>query len=153
MRVEEFSRYYLNLTLGALCGNHAHFQITCGDDDSTKEEYDKYRSGLIVLALISFIESNFLSKQQIKDLRNFKTVIGIPPSIDQTHLSCYLYLRDCYAHNPFSELLPSGVNTSGFIQAINSHNFEFASVTGNTVVIENTHELKLLVLRFFGENV
>jgi hypothetical protein len=153
MSVEEFRRYYLDLTLGALGGNHAHFQITCGDDDSIKKEHDKYRRGLVVLALISFIESNFLNKQQIKDIRNFKTVAGISSSINQTHLSCYLYLRDCYAHNPFSELLSSGLNTSGFIQAINSNNFEFANIIGNNVVIENTHELKLLVLRFFGESV
>lgn len=153
MRVDEFNRYYLDLTLGALGGNSAHFQITCEDDDSIKKEHDKYRRGLIVLALMSFIESNFLNKQQIKDLRTFKTVIGIPSSINQTHLSCYLYLRDCYAHNPFSELLPSGQNTSGFMQAISSSNFAFANIVGNNVVIENTHELKLLVLRFFGQSV
>lgn len=153
MSKEEFNQYYLDLTLGALGGNYAHFQIVYGDDNSKKNKLDNYRSGLIVLALVSFIESNFLDREQIKNIRNFRTVDRIPPSINQTHLSCYFYLRDCYAHNPFSNLLSSGPNTKGFEEALASNNFRFASILENKVVIENTHELKLLVLRFFEENV
>jgi len=153
MSVEDYRRYYLDLTQGILAGNHAHFQITMEHNDPKKIIYKNYQSGLIVLALISLIESNFLTKPQIKALRKFEEVPNLNSAINQKYLSCYIYLRDCYAHNPFSKLLPSGTNTDKFKETINSNNFPFAEIQEDNVSILDTHQLHLLVLRFYEQLV
>jgi hypothetical protein len=152
MNLTDYRSYYLNLILGTLGGNHAHFKIT----DESGEAVAKsaaYRRGLTVLALVSLIEANFLSKQQLRELRGFQTPQGLPASVNLTHLSCYIYLRDCFAHNPNAAILPPGANTTGFVNAVNSGTFTYATVQGTQIDVTDTHELHLIVLRLFGENV
>ncbi len=153
MSVEDYRRYYLDLTQGILAGNHAHFQITMAHDDPKRIIYKNYQCGLTVLALISLIESNFITKPQLKALRKFEEVPTLNSAINQEHLSCYIYLRDCYSHNPFSKLLPTGTNTDNFIAKINSNNFPFAQIQGDNVSIVDTHQLHLLVLMFYNQFV
>jgi hypothetical protein len=153
MTLAEYRRFYLDLILGILGGNHAHFAITMPTEVQRKAEYDNYRAGFTVLALMSLIEANFLSKSDLKALRNFQSTSSIPATINQRHLSGFIYLRDCFAHNPLAILLSSGANTTAFLAAISAGQFPFASISGQNLRIEGTHELHLLVLRFFGENV
>lgn len=153
MLVEDYRRYYLDLTQGIIAGNHAHFQITMEHDDPKRVTYKNYQRGLTVLALISLIESNFLTKQQVKALRKFEPIPDLDNAINQEHLSCYIYLRDCYAHNPFSKLLPAGTNTDKFKETLSSNNFPFAQIQEDEVCIVDTHQLHLLVLRFYGQSV
>jgi len=153
MLINDYRGYYLDLTLGIIAGNHAHFQITMEPDDPKKVIYKNYQRGLTVLALVSLIESNFLNKKEMRALRKFEAVPDLNSTINQDHLSCYIYLRDCYAHNPFSKLLTLGTNTDKFKATLNSNNFPFARIEENNVYIVDTHELHLLVLRFYGEPV
>ena len=153
MTLPEYRRYYLDLTLGILGGNHAHFAITMPAEIKRKADYDNYRAGLIVLALVSLIEANFLSKSDLKALRNFQPASGVTTAVDQLHLSGFIYLRDCFAHNPIANLLPPGPNTTAFLAAVAAGTFPFATVSGQALRIENTHQLHLLVLRLFGEIV
>jgi hypothetical protein len=152
MTPTHYRAYYLDLILGTLGGNRTHFAIT----DETGEAAVRsahYRSGLVVLALVSLIEANFLSKQDLKTIRNFGAPPSLPPSVDSIHLACYAYVRDCFAHNPEAHLLPQGINTTGFLSAVKSGRFPFAGLSGPQVVVNDTHQLHLIVLRFFGEPV
>ena len=153
MSVEDYRQYYLDLKQGVLAGNHAHFKITMELDNPKNIIYKNYQRGLTVLALISLIESNFITKMQLKALRKFEEVSTLNSKINQEHLSCYIYIRDCYAHNPFSKLLPEGTNTNKFIEAINSGNFPFAQIQEDNISIVDTHQLHLLVLRFYNQPV
>jgi hypothetical protein len=153
MLVEDYRKYYLDLTQGVMSSHSGHFQITLEKDDPKKITYQNYQRGLTILALISLIESNFLTKPQVRALRKFEVVPDLNNSINQEHLSCFIYLRDCYAHNPFSKLLPAGGNTDKFREALNSDNFPFAQIQEDDVHILNTHELHLLVLRFYDQPV
>lgn len=153
MTLSEYQRFYLDLSLGILGGNHAHFAITMPTDNQRKAEYDNYRAGLTVLALVSLIEANFLSKSDLKALRNFQPASSILPTVNQLHLSGFIYLRDCFSHNPLAILLSSGTNTTAFLAAVASAQFPFASISGQNLRIESTHELHLLALRLFGEDV
>jgi hypothetical protein len=152
MTLAEYRRYYLELTLGVLGGNHAHFDITMPDDTARKAKYDNYRRGLTVLALVSLAESNLITEGDFKALRKFEPTTGIPSIVNQTHLSGFIYLRDCVAHNPDTNLLSGGKNTAAFASAIASGQFPFANVSGSALRIGNTHELHLIVLRLYGEN-
>jgi hypothetical protein len=152
MTLGHYRAYYLDLILGTLGGNHAHFAIT----DETGEASVRathYRRGLVVLALVSLIEANFLSKQDLRVIRKFGALPSLPPSVDSNHLACYAYIRDCFAHNPEAYLLPQGSNTTGFLSAVQSGRFPFAGLSGDQVVVNDTHQLNLIVLRFFGEPV
>ncbi len=131
MLIDDYRRYYIDLTQGVIAGNYAHFQITMEKDDPKREVYENYQRGLTVLALVSLIESNFLDRVKMKALRKFETVPDFNTAINQEHLSCYIYLRDCYAHNPFSRLLNSGSNTEKFKSTINSNNFPFSVCSGH----------------------
>lgn len=151
MNVADYRRYHLDLQGGVLAGNPTHFQLTETSEIDIKR-YDNYRRGLIVLALVSFIESNFI-QNDIKNLRKFQPITSINPLVNQTHLSCYIYMRDCFAHNPLSILLPTGNNTASFVNAVHTGYFPYASILGQSIFIKETHPLHLIVLRLYGENV
>lgn len=153
MTLSEYRRYYLDLTLGILGGNHAHFSITMPDHTTKKREYDNYRRGLIVLALVSLAESNLITKADFKALRKFQSAVAVPSSVNQTHLSGFIYLRDCVAHNPATTVLSGGSNTAAFLAVVASGHFPFANLSTATLSIKDTHELHLIVLRLYGENV
>jgi hypothetical protein len=153
MTLAEYRRFYLDLTLGVLGGNHAHFAITMPYDTAQKAEYDNYRRGLLLLTLVSLAEANLISDSDFKALRKFEPATAISSTINQTHLSGFIYLRDCVAHNPATNLLSGGKNTAAFRAAVAAGQFPFVSVTGTSLTIKNTHELHLIVLRLYGENV
>lgn len=152
MTPAHYRAYYLDLILGTLGGNRAHFSITDETGDATSRAV-RYRGGLVVLALVSLIEANFISKQDLRTIRNFGTLPTLLPGVNPTQLSCYFYIRDCFAHNPEAQLLPQGNNTAGFLAAVQSGHFPFGSALGTQVVVNDTHPLHLIVLRFFGEQV
>lgn len=152
MTLEHYRAYYLDILLGTLGGNRAHFSIT-DETGEAAERSAKYRRGLMVLALISLIEANFLSKAELKEIRKFGVPSSLPQGLNPTHLACFTYVRDCFAHNPDALLLPPGQNTTSFLNALQSGGFPFCEISGNQVVVKDTHELHLIVLRFFGESV
>ena len=151
MEFEEYREYYLDLTLGTLGGNRAHFNITRSEDDPKIAVYNNYRKGLLVLSLVSLIEANFVTKKQFKQLRNFIHVPELNSSINQCHLSCFIYVRDCFGHNPSAKLLGEGDNTTEFKRALDKGNFEFVDLKEDGLQINNTHELHRLILRFYGQ--
>jgi hypothetical protein len=152
MSVDEYRTYYLDLVLGTLGGNHSHFEIT-DETGVASQQSNRYRNGLVVLALVSLLEANFFSPQDVRCLRNFGVPAGFPANVDATHVACYLYIRDCFAHNPKGVLLSRGNNTSAFLGAVQSGRFTFTHVVGNEIYATDTHNLHLIVLRFFGQPV
>ena len=157
MNVEEYRRYYLDLTLGTFGGNHAHF--VCSIENITEREaaIDKsrrVRQRQIVFHLISLIETEFLSQDDMRALRKFSTVPSVPATVNSTHLSCFIYIRDCVGHHASAKLFASTQpNTIGFMNAITSGAFPYATLNGDFIDSANTHELHLIVLRFFGQSV
>ena len=151
MEFKEYSGYYNDLTQGILGGNRAHFNITRSKDDPKIAVYNNYRNGLLVLSLVSLIEANFLTRQQLKQLRNFTHAPELNSSINQCHLSCFIYVRDCFGHNPSAKLLGEGANTQGFKRALDKGNFEFVDLKEDGLQINDTHELHRLILRFYGQ--
>lgn len=121
MTKQEYLTYKLDLTLGVLGGGHAHFAIT-DEDGQRRPEFDNLRGGLTVLAPISLIESRFLRgppRGTMRRLRNFQPILTLASTIDQRRLSCYLYIRDCFGHDPKAKLFPSTqLNTIGFESAL-----------------------------------
>lgn len=154
MTKEEYLAYYQDLTRGALGGGHAHFAIT-DEDGQRRPEFDNLRRGLTVLALISLIESRFLIRQPrgtMRRLRNFQPVLTLASTIDQRRLSCYIYIRDCFGHDPRAKLFPSTQpNTIEFESAIVDGLFPFATIEKSAIKIVDTHALHQIVLGFFDE--
>lgn len=153
MTLAEYRRYYLDLKLGVLGGNHGHFVITMPDKTERKANYDNFRRALLVLTLVSLAESNLIVASDFKALRKFKPAATVPSTVNQTHLSGFIYLRDCVAHNPAATLLSGGKNTAAFLAAVTSGQFPFVTVSGSSLSIGNVNELHLIVLRLYGENV
>ena len=152
MNVTEYNEFYLDLKLGVLGGNRAHFSIT----DPLEEKSTQVRNslcGLRVLVLVSFIESNFLSRAAMKSLRRFDIPLGLPNAVIPAHLSSFIYIRDCFAHGPTAQLLSSGRNTQRFVAAVDSGAFPHASVCQGRVCVHDVHALHLIVLRFFGQRI
>jgi hypothetical protein len=152
MTVEEYRSFYLDLTLGALGGNRAHFEIT-DEKGPRRVAYDSYRQGLVTLALVSLLESRFLTRGQIRCLRTFSPVADLPRNIDQVQLSCFLYVRDCFAHNPFGEIFEAGRNTLVFEEYVRDGKFPHLKLSQNKIKSVNNHELHLIILRFYKQNV
>lgn len=154
MTLSEYQRYYIDLTQGVLGSNHAHFSITMLED-TRKMEYDNYRRGLVVLALVSLAESNLITEGDFKALRKFQPAVTIPATVNQVHLSGFIYLRDCVAHNPATTLLSGGKNTEAFLSVVASGQFPFVTISGRALHIEDkdTHALHLIVRRLYGEHV
>lgn len=156
MNVEEYRRYYLDLTLGTFGGNHAHFVCSIEDISEREASLDtsrKMRQRQIVFHLISLIETEFIQRD-LKVLRNFSTSSTVPASVNSTHLSCFIYIRDCVGHHASAKLFASTQpNTIGFMDAITSGAFPYATLNGDYIDSVNTHELHLIVLRFFDQSV
>lgn len=152
MNHAEYSRYYNRLLPAVLGGNHAHFDIA--ELNSTeKKAYPNCLHGFQVMALIAFIESNFLSSSDARSLRNFSNVSRIPLTVNQKHLSGYYYIRDCFAHNPLGKMFPAGdPNSTKFLNAIDTNEFPYARIDGDTVVIKDVHPLHLIVLGLYEIN-
>lgn len=158
MTVEEYKRFYVDFVLTIL--NPAVAQEVSNDpvlrsNPARQAEYQNLVGGLVILALVSFVESNFLSTAQLKSLRNFAGCAPpLPSKVNLTHLSCFVYIRDCFAHDPSGQLLSGGTNTTQFLAALQSGAFPWASIAGSTVSLTGaSHELHLMILRFFGQEV
>ena len=156
MTQDEYTEYcirFLVTTLGPAVKREAHSDQGLRADQALQADLENKKNGLIVLSLVSFIESNFLTKPTLKLLRQFHApTTPIPASVNPKHLSCFIYLRDCFAHNPNAVLLGTGANTTSFITAISDGSFSWATFTGKSISIvpDGVHELHLNVLRFFG---
>jgi hypothetical protein len=159
MTQSEYAAYYIRFlvtTLGPSVKREAHNDEALQNDLALQADLENKKNGLIVLALVSFIESNFLTKTDLKLLRQFQAPSTvIPPSVNTAHLSSFIYLRDCFAHNPDAVLLGAGTNTSAFSTAVASGAFPWATISGKSITVIPTgiHQLHLNVLRLFGENV
>lgn len=157
MTLDEYKRFYIDFVVTVLdpaVKREASCDLKLQADPARQAEYENLKNGLVILALVSFIESNFLTKQQMRQLRQFRSCTSpMPTSINPTHISCFIYIRDCIAHGPSAQLLSNGLNTESFLSVIKSGQFPWASVTSATLDIGGAHELHLNVLRFFGETV
>jgi hypothetical protein len=119
-------------------------------------DLENWKNGLCILALVAFIEANFLSSIQIKLLRKFQAPLPqLPQAVNLTHLSCFIYMRDCFAHDPNGLLFPGQQNTNNFLAAISGGKFAWAAQSSQkiSVVPNGIHELHLIILRLFGEQI
>ena len=148
----EYKQYYQLLTAGILGGNEGNLAIMQASNIDVSQ-FTNYRSGLIILSLVAFTESNFFEKSDFKLLRNFDTVENFPIGVHQLHLSCYIYIRDCFAHNPKAVMFSGGRNTEGFKLAVNSGQFNAASITGNEIKINESceHSLHMIIRALYEQ--
>jgi hypothetical protein len=159
MTLSDYSFWYIRFLLTAIgpaVRREAANDFKLASDPALQADFENKKNGLMVLGLVSIIESNFLTKPDLKALRKFRMPsVALPASVNQSHLSCFIYLRDCFAHNPSGKLLRSGRNTSSFCSAVSSGTFPLAAIAGQDVTIapRATHELHLNILRFYGQPV
>lgn len=157
MNVDEYRNYHLDLTLGTFGGNQAHFNCSYEDLNEREvaiEKSRKTRQRQIVFHLVSLIETEFLSQDDMKALRKFSTVSSVPATVNSTHLSCFIYIRDCVGHHASAKLFaPTQPNTMKFMNAVSSGAFPHVALNGDFIDSANTHELHLIVLRLFGQTV
>jgi hypothetical protein len=159
MTIQEYSAYYTDFlvtTLGPAVKREADSDIGLKNDQARQVDLENKKNGLIVLLLVAFIESNFLKKPVLTELRQFKAPkTGIPNSVDPLHLSCFVYLRDCFAHDPQAVLLPGGQNTTDIKNAVSKGLFPWVTISGSSIKVGSEGILALhhIVLRFFGETV
>ena len=159
MTQAEYATYYIHFIvtiLGPSVNREAHNNLGLQADLVLQADLENKKNGLVVLTLVSFIESNFLTKADLKLLRQFQApTTPLPSAVNAAPLSSFIYLRDCFAHNPSGVLLGAGTNTSSFCAAVASGAFPWAIISGKSITVVPTgiHELHLNVLRFFGRNV
>jgi len=147
----DYKHYYLNYVDRLLGIREQEFDcMTISPEERVL--FFNYLLGTKTVLMIAFIESNFLTRSQMKSLRKFEEVDGIPSNIHQPLLSCFIYIRDCIAHNPKLILLPSGTNTSGFVRAINEGKFNYAKIDGASIIIDERaiQKLHLTIRGFFN---
>lgn len=159
MTLEEYRSYYIRFLvtiIGPSVKREAHNEPALASDLPLQVDLENKKTGLMVLTLVSLIEANFLSKQDMRALRSFTVPpTPLPASVALDHLASCIYIRDCVAHNPSGVLLPPGQNTTAFIAAVAGRAFPWAAINSQSISIspQVTHELHLNILRFFGENV
>ncbi len=157
LNVDEYRKYYLDLTLGTFGGNQAHFDCSyevSNEREVAIEKSRKTRQRQIVFHLVSLIETEFLSHDDMRALRKFLTLASVPAAVNSTHLSCFIYIRDCVGHHASAKLFaPTQPNTMCFANAVASGTFPHVTLNGDFIDSANTHELHLIVLRFFGQSV
>lgn len=160
MTLDEYKSLHQDLKLGVLCTNHSHFDaLDKLNSERNIKKYNNYRAGILIFSLVSFIESNFLDSKKMKSLRKFEYVVGLPSGVNQKHLSCFIYIRDCVAHNMFPKLFVSNTNsgaghTQKFIDSTNNGDFPFVTVSGGDIILGNSlNDLHLIVLDFFDVGV
>lgn len=151
MEFDDYKYFYLNFVDRLLGIREQEFDCM-NITEEKKQSFFNYALGAKLLLMVAFIESNFLSKSQMKSLRKFEQIEGIPDSINQSILSCFIYIRDAIAHNPRVELLPPGYNTDAFVRAVDECNFHFAKIDNSTIKIEYNaiHCLHLMVRNFYN---
>lgn len=144
-------KYYYNRYINSLLGVREQEFDTMDISEAEKRNFFNYATGTKVLLMVAFIESNFLTSSQMKKLRKFEEIEGIPDNIHQSLLSSFIYIRDCIAHNPRIELLPSGQNTDEFLKIINEGKFHFVKIQGTSIILNEDviQHLHLTVRDFF----
>jgi hypothetical protein len=159
MTVEEYRSYYIRFLvtiIGPSVNREVHNEPALASDLALQADLENKKTGLMVLSLVSLIEANFLSKQDMRALRSFTAPpTPLPAAVSLEHLAGCIYLRDCVAHNPNGALLPPGQNTTAFTAAVAGQTFRWAAIQCQAVRIspQVTGELHLNVLRFYGETV
>jgi hypothetical protein len=159
MTVDEYIRYYLEFIMvgiGSSVMRAANALPRLESDLPRQQDYENTKRGLTVLLLVSFIEANFLSGNDMSLLRKFtppRTTLSA--LVNPIHLSGFIYLRDSFAHDPSGVLFGEGDNTSGFARAVADGTFPWATIAGNSITVDPsaTRELHFIVLRLFGEEV
>ena len=145
-------KYYYNHYINSLLGVREQEFDSINLPEKDKKLFFNYATGTKILLMVAFIESNFLTSKKMKKLRKFEVIDDIPNNIHQSHLSAFIYIRDCIAHNPRIELLPSGHNTDQFLQMINEGKFHFAKIEDTKIIIkENVIQYLHLIVRDFFE--
>jgi hypothetical protein len=156
MTLDEYSNYYMSfvvLALGSSVDRAARQLPDVDRNTGVESDYKNKMSGLIVLLLVSVIEANFLSKQDFNKLRNFSQPdCSLPAGADLNEISSFIYIRDCFAHDPTGSIFDSGDNTIAFKDEILKGAFPYASISNGKLVVrpDATHQLHLTVRRFFG---
>lgn len=159
MNIDEYGNWYIRFLLTAIgpaVKREAANDQKLAADSAMQADFENKKNGLMVLALVSIIESNFLTKSDLKALRNFNAPsTKLPTSVNQLHLSGFVYLRDCFSHNPSGKILSSGKNTTSFCAAVASGAFPWVTILGQELKInpKAIHELHLNILRFYGQSV
>ena len=151
IQFEDYKYYYNNYINRVLGVREQEFSIMNLSEED-KKLFFNYATGTKILLMVAFIESNFLTPSKMKKLRKFERIDDIPNNIHQSLLSSFIYIRDCIAHNPRIELLPTGENPDKFIQIINEGKFNFAKIQDTNIIINEDviHYLHLTVRKFFG---
>lgn len=152
MTFNDYKKYYhryINSVLGLREQEFDCMNIT----ESERTLFSSYEVGTKVLLMVAFIESNFLNKAQLKSLRKFEEPDAISVGVNFTQLSCFVYIRDCMAHNPNMLLLPDGQNTIKFTGMVSAGRFNFATINKeNITVLESSiHQLHLTIRKFYGQ--
>lgn len=149
---KDYIKYYLRY-INSLLGIREQEYDTMEISQVEKDVYNNYLNGTKLLLMISFIESNFLTAIKMKSLRKFESIDDIPSAVHQQHLSCFIYIRDCIAHNPNMLLLPSGTNTDNFISSTSEGNFNYASIDGEKIILNSNsiHYLHLIIRELYGK--
>ena len=148
---EDYKHYYSRY-IDSLLGIREQ-EFDCMDiTNEEKKLFANYMTGTKISLMIAFIESNFINNRQMRDLRKFNEIEGIPNDIHQSLLSCFIYIRDCIAHNPRLILLSPGDNTDNFVRILNEGGFNFATIRGENITIDNSaiHHLHLTIRRFYN---
>lgn len=145
-------KYYYNRYINCVLGVREQEFSIMNVSEEEKRNFFNYATGTKLLLMVAFIESNFLTSSQMKKLRKFEEIDGIPDNIHQSLLSSFIYIRDCIAHNPRIELLPSGQNTDEFLKII-EEGFHFAEIQDTSIIIKEDaiHYLHLTIRKFFEE--
>ena len=149
---EEYKHHYLNFISSILGIREQELDIR-GISDGEKNEFYNYSYGIKILYLVSFIESNFLTKQEFKQLRRFELIPNFDHNIQQRKLSCFIYIRDCVAHSPSIKLLPKGINTDAFIEIVEKGAFGYAQIIENKVLIDSRsiHTFYLMIRKLYNK--
>lgn len=159
MTIEEYRNWYIRFlitTIGPSVKREANNDQKLASDQLMLTDFENKKNGIMILLLVSILESNFLTREDLRNLRNFETSTTVLPiSINQHHLSCFIYLRDCFAHNPSGIALNDGNNTRCFRLALESGTFNLATILDNHIKINPNaiHEMHLNILRLFEQEV
>lgn len=147
---KEYKKYYLNY-VDRLLGIREQELDVMAVSDVERRMYFNYVEGTRILLLVTFIETNFLEREQVRSLRNFENDDSIATGIIQSELSCFYYVRDCVGHNPKMELFDSGGNTVAFLAECNANRFSCVEIVNNAINItpEAVKKLHMMIRTFY----
>lgn len=95
MTQSEYAAYYIRFlvtTLGPSVKREAHNDEGLQNDLALQADLENKKNGLIVLALVSFIESNFLTKKRFETLAPVSSTNDSHPAFGKHHTPLQLHL-------------------------------------------------------------